>query len=169
MNAPIRLPAVRILGLDPGLRRTGWGVVVSDGARLHHVAHGVIAPRDSLPFAERLLCLFAGIEAVIAAHAPDEAAVEETFMNSNAQSALKLGHARAMAMIVPARAGLPVAEYAATVVKKAVVGTGGADKTQVSWMIARLLPTAGKTTADAADALAVAIAHAHARTARRVA
>jgi crossover junction endodeoxyribonuclease RuvC len=169
MNAPIRLPPVRILGLDPGLRRTGWGVIACEGSRLSHVAHGVIAPKDSLPFAERLLCLFSEIEAVIAAHAPDEAAVEETFMNNNAQSALKLGHARAMAMIVPARAGLPVAEYAATVVKKAVVGTGGADKAQVGWMIARLLPAAGKTSADAADALAVAIAHAHARTARRVA
>ena len=125
--------------------------------------------RDSLPFAERLHTLFVEIEAVVAAHAPDEAAVEETFMNSNARSALKLGHARAMALVVPARAGLPVAEYAATVVKKAVVGTGGADKAQVGWMIARLLPTAGKTAVDAADALAVAIAHAHARTARRVA
>ena len=164
MNAPIR-----ILGLDPGLRRTGWGVIACEGARISHVAHGVIAPKDTLPFAERLRILFAEIEAVIGVHAPDEAAVEETFMNSNAQSALKLGHARAMALVVPARAGLPVAEYAATVVKKAVVGTGGADKTQVNWMIARLLPTAGKTTADAADALAVAIAHAHARTARRVA
>ena len=160
---------IRILGLDPGLRRTGWGVIACEGARLSHIAHGVIAPDGALPFAERLLCLFAGVEAVIAEHAPDEAAVEETFMNANAQSALKLGHARAMAMIVPARAGLPVAEYAATVVKKAVVGTGGADKAQVGWMIARLLPTAGKTAADAADALAVAIAHAHARTARRVA
>ena len=158
--------AIRILGIDPGLRRTGWGVIACEGARISHVAHGVIAPKDTLPFAERLLCLFAGIEAVIAEHAPHEAAVEETFMNSNAQSALKLGHARAMALIVPARAGLPVAEYAATVVKKAVVGTGGADKTQVGFMIRRLLPTAGDTTADAADALAVAIAHAHARTVR---
>lgn len=166
MNA---IRPIRILGLDPGLRRTGWGVVACEGARLVHVAHGVIAPKDTLPFAERLLFLLAGIEAVIAEHAPDEAAVEETFMNDNARSALKLGHARAMALVAPARAGLPVAEYAATVVKKAVVGTGGADKAQVSWMIARLLPTAGKTTADAADALAVAIAHAHARTARRVA
>lgn len=169
MNTPIRLQPLRILGLDPGLRRTGWGVIACEGARLSHVAHGVITPRDTLPFAERLRILFAEIEAVIAAHAPDEAAVEETFMNNNAQSALKLGHARAMALVVPARAGLPVAEYAATVVKKAVVGTGGADKAQVGWMIARLLPTAGKTSADAADALAVAIAHAHARTARRVA
>jgi len=169
MNAPIRPPSVRILGIDPGLRRTGWGVIACEGARISHVAHGVIAPRDTLPFAERLLTLFAAIEAVIAEHGPHEAAVEETFMNNNAQSALKLGHARAMAMIVPARAGLPVAEYAATVVKKAVVGTGSADKAQVGWMIARLLPAAGKTASDSADALAVAIAHAHARTARRVA
>jgi crossover junction endodeoxyribonuclease RuvC len=162
-------PPIRILGLDPGLRRTGWGVIACEGARLSHVAHGVIAPKDTLPFAERLRTLFAEIEAVIAAHAPHEAAVEETFMNNNAASALKLGHARAMALVVPARCGLPVAEYAATVVKKAVVGTGTADKAQVGWMIARLLPTAGRTAADAADALAVAIAHAHARTARRVA
>lgn len=158
MNA---IRPTRILGLDPGLRRTGWGVVACEGARLVHVAHGVIAPKETLPFAERLLFLLAGIEAVIAEHAPDEAAVEETFMNDNARSALKLGHARAMALVAPARAGLPVAEYAATVVKKAVVGTGGADKAQVGWMIARLLPTAGKTAADAADALAVAITHAH--------
>ncbi|MCR5874444.1 crossover junction endodeoxyribonuclease RuvC [Phenylobacterium sp. J426] len=166
MNA---IRPIRILGLDPGLRRTGWGVVACEGARLAHVAHGVIAPKETLPFAERLLILLSGIEAIIAEHAPDEAAVEETFVNDNARSALKLGHARAMALVAPARAGLPVAEYAATVVKKAVVGTGGADKAQVGWMIARLLPAAGKTTADAADALAVAIAHAHARTARRVA
>ena len=166
MNA---IRPLRILGLDPGLRRTGWGVIACEGARLSHVAHGVIAPKDTLPFAERLLTLFEGISEVIAGHAPDEAAVEETFMNNNAASALKLGHARAMALVAPARAGLPVAEYAATVVKKAVVGTGGADKSQVGWMIARLLPTAGQTAADSADALAVAIAHAHARTARRVA
>lgn len=167
MNISIR--PIRILGLDPGLRRTGWGVITCEGSRLSHVAHGVIAPDAALPFAERLHTLFREIEAVIAVHGPEEAAVEETFMNNNAQSALKLGHARAMALVVPARAGLPVAEYAATVVKKAVVGAGSADKAQVGWMIARLLPTAGKTTADAADALAVAIAHAHARTARRVA
>jgi crossover junction endodeoxyribonuclease RuvC len=160
------MTSVRILGLDPGLRRTGWGVIVAEGSRLSHVAHGVIAPKDSLPFSERLLVLFDAIEAVIAAHSPDEAAVEETFMNNNAASALKLGHARAMALVAPARAGLTVAEYAATVVKKSVVGTGGADKDQVGYMIRRLLPTAGETTADAADALAVAIAHAHARKAR---
>ncbi|WP_300572824.1 crossover junction endodeoxyribonuclease RuvC [Phenylobacterium sp.] len=163
------MAAVRILGLDPGLRRTGWGVITIAGARLAHVAHGVIAPKDSLPFSERLLFLFEAISSVVAEHAPDEAAVEETFMNNNAASALKLGHARAMALVAPARAGLPVAEYAATVVKKAVVGTGGADKDQVAFMIARLLPAASGVTADAADALAVAIAHAHARTARSLA
>ena len=158
--------AIRILGLDPGLRRTGWGVVVIDGARLTHVAHGVIAPRETLPFAERLLFLFEAITEIIAIHAPHEAAVEETFVTANGSSTLKLGHARAAAMIAPARAGRPVADYAATVVKKSVVGTGGADKAQVAFMIARLLPTAGGPTADAADALAVAIAHAHARRAR---
>jgi len=159
--------AIRILGLDPGLRRTGWGVVIVEGARLIHVAHGVIAPADSLSLAERLLALFDGVAAVIDQHAPHEAAIEETFATANGSSTLKLGHARAAAMIAPARAGLPVAEYAAKVVKKAVVGTGAADKTQVAFMIARLLPAAGSPTADAADALAVAITHAHARRARR--
>ncbi|MFC3067749.1 crossover junction endodeoxyribonuclease RuvC [Phenylobacterium soli] len=159
---------LRILGLDPGLRRTGWGVVTIDGMRLGHVAHGVIAPKETLPFAERLLFLFEEISQVIAAHRPDEAAVEETFVNVNASSTLKLGHARAACLIAPARAGLSVAEYAPTVVKKAVVGTGGADKAQVGFMIRRLLPTAGDTTSDAADALAVAIAHAHARKTRTI-
>jgi crossover junction endodeoxyribonuclease RuvC len=158
--------AIRILGLDPGLRRTGWGVVQVEGARLSHVAHGVIAPRDTLPFSERLLFLFEAVARVIGEHAPHEAAIEETFVTANGASTLKLGHARAAAMIAPARAGLPVAEYAAKVVKKAVVGTGGADKDQVAFMVARLLPTAGAPGADAADALAVAIAHAHARRAR---
>ncbi|HZZ36971.1 MAG TPA: crossover junction endodeoxyribonuclease RuvC, partial [Caulobacteraceae bacterium] len=130
--------------------------------------HGVIAPPDSLSLAERLLRLFEAVQAVIAEHGPHEAAVEETFMTANGASTLKLGHARAAVMIAPAAAGLPVAEYAAKVVKKAVVGTGGADKAQVAFMIARLLPTAGSPTADAADALAVAIAHAHARTARNL-
>jgi len=157
---------LRILGLDPGLRCTGWGVVAVDGARLAHVAHGVIKPDEKAEFAVRLLTLFEAICALIETHAPDEAAVEETFVNTNASSTLKLGHARAACLIAPARAGLPVAEYAATVVKKAVVGTGAADKAQVGFMIRRLLPTAGDTTSDAADALAVAIAHAHARKAR---
>lgn len=162
MNTPIR-----ILGLDPGLRRMGWGVVAVEGSRLTWVAHGVIAPCETDAFSDRLLALFEGVEALIAQYAPHEAAIEETFVNTNAQSTLKLGHARAAAMIAPARAGLLVAEYSATVVKKAVVGTGGADKDQVAFMIARLLPTAGGPTKDAADALAVAIAHAHARRAPR--
>jgi crossover junction endodeoxyribonuclease RuvC len=159
---------LRILGLDPGLRRTGWGVIGVAGSRITHIAHGVIAPDEKAAFSDRLLTLFEGVCAVIEQHAPDEAAVEETFVNTNAQSTLKLGHARAASMIAPARAGLLVAEYSAPVVKKAVVGTGAADKAQVAFMIARLLPTAGSPTADAADALAVAIAHAHARTARNV-
>jgi len=159
---------IRILGLDPGLRRTGWGVVAIEGSRLTHIAHGVITPDSALPLAGRLLVLFEAVTAIIAIHRPHEAAVEETFMTANGSSTLKLGHARAAAMIAPAHAGLPVAEYAAKVVKKAVVGTGGADKTQVAFMIARLLPAAGGPTADAADALAVAVAHAHARTARHL-
>ena len=160
--------AIRILGLDPGLRRTGWGVIAVEGSRLIWIAHGVIVPDDKAPFSERLLYLFDGIGAVIAAHAPHEAAVEETFVNSNPRSTLKLGHARAAAMISPAKAGLTVAEYAAREVKKCVVGTGAADKTQIAFMIARLLPAAGSPTQDAADALAVAITHAHSRRARRL-
>jgi crossover junction endodeoxyribonuclease RuvC len=159
---------VRILGLDPGLRHTGWGVVEARGSRLTWVAHGVAHPDPALPFAERLLTLFNALEAVITAHAPQEAAVEETFMANNAGSALKLGHARAVALIAPARAGLAVAEYSAKEVKKSVVGTGSADKSQVAFMVRRLLPAAGEVSADAADALAVAILHAHARTARRL-
>jgi crossover junction endodeoxyribonuclease RuvC len=159
---------IRILGLDPGLRRTGWGIIVVEGSRLTHVAHGVIAPNEKVAFSDRLLHLFEAVSEVIMTHAPQEAAIEETFMTANGQSTLKLGHARAAAMIAPARAGLIVAEYAAKVVKKAVVGTGGADKDQVAFMIARLLPTAGSPTADAADALAVAICHAHARKARDI-
>ncbi|HEY3798733.1 MAG TPA: crossover junction endodeoxyribonuclease RuvC [Caulobacteraceae bacterium] len=160
--------AIRILGLDPGLRRTGWGVVAVEGARLSHLAHGVVTPPEKAPLSERLLAIHRALADVIAAWAPDEAAIEETFMTANGASTLKLGHARAAAMLAPAAAGLSVAEYAATVVKKAVVGTGGADKGQVAFMIARLLPTAGSPTADCADALAVAICHAHARRARAI-
>jgi crossover junction endodeoxyribonuclease RuvC len=160
---------LRILGLDPGLRKTGWGVIRVEGNRLSHLGHGVIAPDEKAPFAERLLALFDGISAVVADWTPDEAAVEETFMNNNAASALKLGHARAAALLAPAKAGLPVAEYAARVVKKSVVGTGAADKDQVAFMIARILPGSAVATADAADALAVAVAHAHARTRGRLA
>ena len=160
--------AIRIIGLDPGLRRTGWGVVACEGARLVHIAHGVIAPPEKAAFSDRLLMLFEGLCEVIAAHKPDEAAVEEVFVNMNPSSTLKLGHARACALIAPARAGLPVAEYAARLVKKSIVGTGAADKDQIGFMIRRLLPTAGETTADAADALAVAITHAHLRRAHAI-
>jgi crossover junction endodeoxyribonuclease RuvC len=156
---------IRIIGLDPGLRRTGWGVIVCEGGRLRHVAHGVIAPRESAAFADRLLCLFDALTEVIADYAPDEAAVEEVFVNMNPSSTLKLGHARAAALIAPAKAGLLVAEYAARQVKKALVGTGAADKTQIAFMVRRLLPTAGDVAADAADALAVAVTHAHLRVA----
>ena len=158
--------AIRILGLDPGLRRTGWGVIVIEGARIGHLAHGVIAPKETLALSERLLAVFEGVAEVVARYAPDEAAIEETFVTANGSSTLKLGHARAAAIIAPARAGILVAEYAARAVKKALVGTGAADKRQVAFMVARLLPAAGPTTADAADALAVAIAHAHARRVR---
>jgi crossover junction endodeoxyribonuclease RuvC len=142
-------------------------VVSVEGSRLTHIAHGVIKPDDKLPLSDRLLALFDAVTAILDEHRPHEAAIEETFVNNNPSSTLKLGHARAAAMIAPAKAGLLVAEYAATVVKKAVVGTGGADKAQVAFMVRRLLPTAGDPSADAADALAVAICHAHARTARK--
>jgi crossover junction endodeoxyribonuclease RuvC len=155
---------VRILGLDPGLRRTGWGVIEVEGSRLVHVAHGVIAPSENSAFANRLLEIFEGVGEIVADYAPHEAAIEETFVNTNASSTLKLGHARGAAMVPPALAGVKVSEYAAKVVKKAVVGTGSATKDQVIFMIRRLLPTARIASADAADALAVAITHAHART-----
>jgi crossover junction endodeoxyribonuclease RuvC len=161
--------AIRILGLDPGLRCTGWGVIAVQGSRLGHIAHGVIRPDDKLPLSDRLVFLFDAVGDILALHRPDEAAIEETFVNNNPSSTLKLGHARAAAMIAPAKAGLIVAEYAALVVKKAVVGVGNADKTQVAFMVRRLLPTAGDPSSDAADALAVAICHAHARTARALA
>lgn len=159
--------AIRILGIDPGLRRTGWGVIACEGSRLSCIAHGTIAPPTSASLSDRLLAVMAGLEAVIAQHAPDEAAAEETFMAENAMSALKLGHARAAAMLAPARAGLPVAEYAARLVKKSVAGTGAADKTQIAAMIKVLLPGTGAK-ADAADALAVAICHAHHRNTRKL-
>lgn len=158
--------AIRILGLDPGLRRTGWGVIALDGVRLTHIAHGVIAPDEKAPLSERLHVLFVGVGAVIAEYAPHEAAIEETFMTANGSSTLKLGHARAAAMLAPAHAGLPVAEYAAKYVKKAVVGAGSADKAQIAFMVERILPPARGAVLDAADALAVAITHAHARKAR---
>ena len=155
---------IRILGLDPGLRRLGWGIIDAEGARLHWVAHGVIEPAVDEALSIRLLHLFEHLTQVIAQWHPDEAAIEETFVNMNPSSTLKLGHARAAAMLAPAKAGLPVAEYAALDIKKSVVGAGRADKDQVLFMVQRLLPLADKTMkADAADALACAITHAHKR------
>jgi crossover junction endodeoxyribonuclease RuvC len=158
---------VILIGLDPGLQTTGWGVIEAQGNRLRHIANGTVKSRATDALADRLLALHDGLMAVIAAHTPDGAAVEEVFVNTNPQSTLKLGQARAAAMIAPARAGLVVAEYAARYVKKAVVGTGAADKDQIAFMVARLLPACGSPTADAADALAVAITHAGARRAVR--
>jgi crossover junction endodeoxyribonuclease RuvC len=155
MNAP-----VLILGVDPGLNRCGWGLVLSEGTRLSHVAHGVIKPAPSQQLASRLHDVFEGLCAVIEAHKPHEAAVEETFVNSNARAALVLGQARGVALAAAARTGLVVAEYAPTTIKKAVVGAGGADKAQIAFMVRRLLPTAGDVSADAADALGVALCHA---------
>ncbi|OYW35927.1 MAG: crossover junction endodeoxyribonuclease RuvC [Brevundimonas sp. 12-68-7] len=166
-NTPIHSGATRILGLDPGLRRTGWGVVVSEGSRLSWVAHGVVSPPDTLPLSERLLWLLDEVGEVCAAHACDEAAIEEVFVNVNPASTLKLGHARAAVMLAPARAGLSVAEYSPNLIKKAVVGAGHADKTQITFMVKRLLPTCGEVKADAADALAVAITHAQLRRSSR--
>ena len=156
----------RILGLDPGLCNLGWGVIDWDEAQLSFVACGTIKTAPNREMGERLAALFAGLEDVLKAWAPGEAAVEETFVNGNARSALKLGQARGIALLVPARCGLSVAEYAPNSVKKTVTGTGHADKAQIRAMIRYLLPKATPGTADAADALAIAIAHAHHRRAR---
>lgn len=159
----------RIAGLDPGLCNLGWGMVDWDGARLSFVACGTITSEPGEPMADRLAALFLGLERVLAAWSPAEAAVEETFVNGNARSALKLGQARGVALVVPARFGLSVAEYAPNAVKKTVTGTGHADKSQIRAMIRYLLPQARPQSADAADALAVAITHAHHRRARALA
>ncbi len=154
---------MRLLGLDPGLGTTGWGVIEFDRGRLAYVACGIVATDPARPLAARLVQLADGLEAVLTAHRPDEAAVEETFVNRNAVSTLRLGQARGIALLVPARAGLFVAEYLPNLVKKTVVGTGHAAKEQVQMMIGVLLPGARLGSADAADALAVAICHAHHR------
>jgi crossover junction endodeoxyribonuclease RuvC len=152
-----------LLGIDPGLRHTGWGIVTQNSNRLSFVAAGRISPDADLPMAARLLVLAEGLADIVAQHKPDEAAIEETFMNKNAASALKLGQARGAAMLALAQAGLSVAEYTATRVKQSVVGYGHADKGQIQTMIGMLLPGCGTLAADAADALAVAITHAHHR------
>ena len=150
-----------ILGLDPSLSCTGWGLVRAEGSRLAHVANGQVPTEAKAPMAERLAHLHDAIAAVLAAYAPDRAAVEEVFLNKNPQSTLKLAQARGAVLAACGRAGLPVSEHAARLVKKAVVGTGGAEKAQVQAMLKVLLPGARIEGADAADALAVAIADAH--------
>ncbi|HEX9790018.1 MAG TPA: crossover junction endodeoxyribonuclease RuvC [Kiloniellales bacterium] len=152
---------MRVIGLDPGLRRTGWGIIEADGNRLRHVGSGVVATDSDADLATRLMQLHAGLSLVLAEYRPDEAAVEVTLANRNPTSTLKLGMARGIALLTPALASLPVAEYLPLVVKKAVVGTGHAAKEQVAMMVKRLLPGCDPTGADAADALAVAICHAH--------
>jgi crossover junction endodeoxyribonuclease RuvC len=159
--------SVQILGIDPGLRRTGWGVIVSTGTRLSYVASGLVTSDGDLSLALRLRQLHEGLSEVVAARTPDEVAVEETFVNKDAQATLKLGHARAVALLVPALAGIPIAEYAPNLVKKTVVGTGHAAKEQIQAMVRLLLPKADPASADAADALAVAITHAQLRGAAR--
>ena len=152
---------MRILGLDPGLGTTGWGLIEAEGNRLAHVANGQIKTDQSAALARRLSALADQLEALIADHHPAAAAVEEVFVNKNPQSTLKLGQARGVVIMIAARGGLEVGEYAARLVKKAVVGTGGAEKAQVHAMVSRLLPGVKIAGPDAADALAVAITHAH--------
>ncbi len=158
---------MRLLGVDPGLRFTGWGVVDVDGNRLRHVANGVVKS-GSGTLAERLVRLHRGLDEVVSTFRPDSAAVEEIFVNRDGQSTLRLGQARGIAMLVPALAGIPVSEYSANSVKKSVVGHGHADKDQVGHMIGVLLPGASVESADAADALAIAICHAHHMSAQAV-
>jgi crossover junction endodeoxyribonuclease RuvC len=163
MNAqPIRAP-VRILGIDPGLRRTGWGVIEVDGNRLAYVGCGLVEPPENMPLANRLLAIHEGLAAVLADFRPVEAAVEQTFVNKDGVATLKLGQARGVAMLAPAMFGISISEYAPNQVKKTVVGAGHADKNQVLLMLKILLPKAEPKSADAADALAVAVTHAHHR------
>jgi len=160
---------VRIIGIDPGLRRCGWGVIESFGNRLSFVASGTITPRVDEELAVRLTVLFRGLSDLITQYRPDEAAVEETFVSAGARSALQLGQARGVALMTPASMGLPVGEYAANLVKKSIVGTGHAEKGQIQLMVKTLMPQADFKGADAADALAIAICHAHHRTHRKLA
>ena len=151
---------MRIIGVDPGLRRLGWGVIEARGSRLAHVAHGVLST-DGADLAARLLALHAGLSQVLEAQAPGAAAIEQTFVNRDGAGTLKLGQARGVALLALAQAGLVPGEYAPNAVKKAVVGAGHADKRQIGYMIGLHFPGLGAVPADAADALAVAVAHAH--------
>lgn len=156
----------RIIGIDPGLRRTGWGIVEIEGTRLGYIACGAVEPTPKADLADRLAAIHEGLRVVIHDHSPDEAAVEETFVNKDPRATLKLGAARGIALLVPAQAGLKVAEYAPNQVKKTVVGAGHAEKAQIRMMVKVLLPKAEFRTDDMADALAIAICHAHSRGAR---
>lgn len=160
---------IRIIGIDPGLRRTGWGIVDSDGVRLSHVAAGVITPPTDDDLAYRLRALFEGITSVIKCFLPQEAAVEETFVNDNPRSTLKLGQARGTVLLAPAMLGLRIAEYTPNLIKKSITGTGHAEKQQMQAMIGFLLPKATVGSADEADALAIAITHANHRSSRTLA
>jgi crossover junction endodeoxyribonuclease RuvC len=155
--------AIRILGIDPGLRRTGWGVIEADGNRLVYVACGSAETDDQASLAERLVSLHDALGRVVAEFQPDEAAVEATFVNKDASATLKLGQARGIALVVPAKAGVTVAEYAPNLIKKTIVGVGHCDKAQIRMMLGVLLPRAAPGSHDAADALAIAITHAHHR------
>ncbi len=154
---------IRIVGIDPGLRNTGWGVVESQGTSLRFVAAGTVKSNNKADLASRLCQLHDSLADILHFHKPDEAAVENTFVNKDAGATLKLGQARGIALLVPARAGLQVAEYAPNAVKKSVIGVGHGDKTQIQMMVKMLLPKADWDTDDAADALAIAICHAHNR------
>src|SRR5690606_19585242 len=162
----MRGKSIRIIGIDPGLRRTGWGVIESDGVRLGYVASGQIASDREDDLAYRLREIFEGLSSVIASFSPQEAAVEETFVNENARATLKLGQARGMALLAPAMKGLRVAEYPPNLIKKSITGNGHGEKRQIQAMIGFLLPKAKFESADEADALAIAICHAHHRAAR---
>jgi crossover junction endodeoxyribonuclease RuvC len=159
---PIRTP-VRILGIDPGLRRTGWGVIETCGNLLTFIGCGSVEPPDNLPLANRLLAIHEGLARVLGDYEPAEAAVEQTFVNKDGVATLKLGQARGVAMLAPAMFGISVAEYAPNQVKKTVVGAGHANKNQILMMLKILLPKAEPKSPDAADALAIAITHAHHR------
>jgi crossover junction endodeoxyribonuclease RuvC len=154
---------IRIIGIDPGLRNTGWGVIEQEGSRLSYVADGSVHSDAGVPLSERLLQIHSQLIDIIQAHMPDEAAVEETFVNTDARATLKLGQARGVVMLAPAICKIPVSEYAPNTIKKSVVGAGHAGKDQVKHMVRLLLPRALMKTADSTDALAIAICHAHHR------
>ena len=174
VNVEVLLPLcsmmhpIRILGIDPGLRRTGWGVIEVLGNRLSFVASGTVTSHNKMSLAERLVQLHEGLTRIVGDQQPEEAAVEHTFVNKDAGATLKLGQARGIALLVPSLAGLPVAEYAPNLVKKTVVGTGHAEKEQIRAMVKVLMPKAVFNSDDAADALAIAICHAHHRKAAAI-